>query len=257
MSGKTILLTSEQGLGDDIMFIRYARELKKRWPTCKVWFRGGILLRNLFKGVDGLDRFILGDEKPPDDYDYHCSMLSLPHRFGTTLETIPDETPYISPVEGWEEWELPLKGTSIRRIGLCWAGSPRHGKDAWRSLPPESFQSMIDTHCEKQFYSLQVGPRADECARLTNIIDLAPSITDFTDTAQAILQLDLVVTCDSAVGHLAGALEKPVWICLPHSPDWRWRLETEKSEWYPTARLFRQEKTGEWEPVLKRINEAL
>lgn len=139
------------------------------------------------------------------------------------------------------------------RIGLCWAGSPRHGKDAWRSLAPEAFQPMIDSLPDCQFYSLQVGPRADECERLHGIIDLAPMITDFTDTAQAILQLDEIACCDTAVAHLAGALGKPVRVLIPFSPDWRWRLATEESEWYPLTKLYRQSKPNDWTETLTRL----
>lgn len=265
LNGKTILITSEQGLGDDLMFIRYASELKKRWPDCRVWFGGGPLMANIFKGVDGLDFFT--PIKPSEQlYDYHCPSMSLPHRFGTTPETIPNE-PYISPVAGWKKWEFEPDydidafgdGELIeKKIGICFAGSPRHGKDAFRSLAPEAFQSMIDAHAGRhQFYSLQVGPKADEAERLKNVIDLAPTITDFTDTAQAILQLDLIVTVDTALGHLCGALGKPCFVLLPKSPDWRWMLTREDTPWYPKHKLFRQENVGDWAPVLKRISEEL
>ncbi len=147
--------------------------------------------------------------------------------------------------------------TAVKKIGLVFAGSPRHGKDAWRSIEPEAFQPLIDSHPECTFYSLQCGPRADECSRIRNVIDLAPTITDWTDTAQAILQLDLVISVDTAVVHLAGALGKPVWMLTPFSPDFRWMLTREDSAWYPHLKLFRQEKTGDWSPVLERINASL
>lgn len=259
LNGKAILLTTEQGHGDAIMFVRYAREIKKRFTDCDIVFRGDNLFRNLFKGVDGLDYFFATGEQLPE-YDYHCPIMSLPHKFGTTIETVPNETPYIRPVAGWELYsDYDGHETSLpkQRIGLVWAGSPRHGKDAFRSLQPEMLQPLIDAHPEIQFYSLQVGPKADECARLRDIIDLAPTITDWTDTAQALLQLDLLISVDTAVVHLCGALGKPCWMLTPFSPDWRWMLTREDSTWYPKMKLFRQPHQGDWATPLKRIYEAL
>lgn len=278
LSGKTILLTTEQGLGDDFQFIRYARELKKKWPDCTVWFGGGPLMQNITKGVDGLDLFLT--VKPSEQlYDYHCPTMSLPHRFGTTIQTIPNEVPYIRLRDDWPKFQIQMRvpemlderlvvqfasGTLAmptkrikKRMGICWRGSPRHGKDAWRSIEPEAFQPMIDAHPEHKFYSLQVGPRADEVSRLKNVIDLAPAITDFTDTAQALLQLDLLVSVDTALVHLAGALDVPCFMATPLSPDWRWLLEREDSPWYRRLKLFRQTKTGDWTSVLERISKEL
>lgn len=273
LNGKTILITEEQGFGDTFMFCRYWRDLKQKWPNCQIWFYGNVLYRNLLKGVDGLDRFFaagnlevssdglkrvlsLGDKI--DDFDYHCPLLSLPYQLGTTFETIPSAAPYIRPVDEWSKY-VGLRGyrRHSRHVGLCWAGSPRHGKDKWRSLEPEAFQSLIGVHPECVFYSIQCGPKAGECARLTGIIDLADTITDWSDTAQAILQLDLVISVDTATVHLAGALDKPCWMLTPHSPDWRWMLTREDSPWYPKLRLFRQPKQYDWETPLKRINEEL
>ena len=279
LTGKTLLISEEQGFGDTIMFCRYWRELKKNWADCQVWFYGNPLLRNLLKGADGLDRFISagiietlpnGTQRllaPADDlpeYDYHCPLISLPHRLGTTLESIPCEVPYIRPVPEWEHLILTKicenrdRGNlRIKKIGLCWAGSPRHGKDKWRSIEPEAFQPLINAHPEYQAYSLQCGPRAGECARLTGIVDLSETITDWTDTAQAILQLDLIISVDTGIVHLAGALNKPCWMITPYSPDWRWMLTREDSPWYPKLRLFRQPTQNDWETSLKRINEEL
>lgn len=261
LNGKTLLVLEEQGFGDTFMFCRYFSELKEKHPECEIWFRGNILYRNIAKGIIGLDRFFTVEDSLAS-MDYFIHILSLPHRFGTTLEMIQQFIPYILKQLDWGEWwptafSCRNDFAIDKRIGICWAGSPRHGKDKWRSLTPESFQPVIDAHPEIQFYSLQVGPRAWEFERLKNVIDLAPTISDFTDTAQAILQLDLVISVDTAVGHLAGALDKPCWLLLPHSPDWRWMLEREDSPWYPRHRLFRQQGDLDWEPVLQRINEEL
>jgi tetratricopeptide (TPR) repeat protein len=262
LSGKTLLLYGEQGMGDCIMFIRYARVLKDRWPTCKVKFYGFHLLMELFKGVDGLDS-AHADTQEIGEYDYHVPLMSLPHRMGTTLETIPAKVPYISAHPDWRTYLIPP--STKRKVGIVWAGSPRHGKDQWRSLKPDDFQTIIDAHPECQFYSLQMGPKAHGCPRLTNIIDLANSLGDpgiesifgWEATAQAIQQLDLVIGCDTAVIHLAGALGKPAIMACPMSPDFRWMLHRESSPWYPTLKIVRQAQRGEWQPVIERISKEL
>jgi tetratricopeptide (TPR) repeat protein len=251
LHGKTILLTTEQGFGDAIQFIRYAAELKQRW-NCQVWFYGHTLLMELFKGVTGLDRAF--DQSDVEDFDFHVPIMSLPHRLGTTLETIPANVPYIQPT-GWTPYYIPP--SDKRKVGLVWAGSPRHGKDAYRSIEPEQYQSIIDAHPECQFYTLQVGPRCMEAARLTNVICLEPHILGWEYTAQALQQLDLLITVDTACAHLAGALARPVWMLCPESPDFRWMLERETSPWYPTMRIFRQPSRNSWQPVLDRIKNEL
>lgn len=267
LDGKTILIWEEQGFGDTFMMCRFFRELKAKWPTCKVWFRGNVLYRNIAKGMSGLDLFMPVESVPMSLYDYHCPIMSLPHRLGTTHGTIPNAAPYIHPHESWTPFDLPIAqgfdGDGIegedprQRIGLCWSGSPRHGKDHFRSVAPEAFQSLIDSHPDIVLYSLQVGPRAHSCARLKGITDLAPAITDFTDTAQAIQQLDLVISVDTAIVHLAGALGKPCWMLCPFSPDWRWQLTGDTTPWYKEMRLFRQKTPGDWAHVLKRISDEL
>lgn len=251
LDGKTILLTTEQGFGDSIQFIRYAAELKQRW-NCQVWYFGHTLLMELFKGVAGLDRCF--DQSDVEDFDYHVPIMSLPHRLGTTLEAIPATVPYIQ-AAGWKPFYLPP--SDKRKIGLVWAGSPRHGKDAYRSIKPEQLQPLIDAHRECQFYSLQVGPRWEEVNRLKGVVSLADSLLGWEYTAQAIHQLDLVISVDTAVAHLAGALAKPVWMLCPHSPDFRWMLERPDSPWYPTMTIYRQPSRDSWQPVIERINKDL
>lgn len=262
LNGKTILITNEQGFGDCFHFWRYCRELKKRWPGCTVWFFGSEQTSNIAKGVDGLDHFISQFDKREQPWDYHVPLMSLPYRLGTTLETIPNEAPWISPVDGWKPYALsdhiPISSPDEnKRIGLVWAGSPRHGKDSFRSIAPESFQQLIYDHPQHQFHSLQCGPKADECARLRGVVDLAPTITDWADTAQALMQFDLLISVDTGVVHLAGAVDTPCFCLIPHSPDFRWMLTREDSPWYRKLRLFRQDKPGDWQPALDRINKAL
>lgn len=247
LDGKTLCITQEQGWGDALMFIRYAGEIKSRWPQSRVVFAVAESLHRLGLGTVGLDA-CLPDHLTPEfaalapEFDFHAPLLHLPDILGTTLETIPADCPYILPQPDW--LNLPLEPTNKRRVGLCWAGSPIHGKDKWRSMKPEQFQQFIDAAPHLQFYSLQCGPRAHEVQSMTGCVDLAQHIHDWTQTASAILQMDLVISVDTAIAHLAGALGVPCWILLPLSPDFRWMLGREDSPWYPKARLFRQGETS-------------
>lgn len=260
LDGKTLIVTQEQGWGDAIMGARYFGEIKARWPESRILFAVAPSLHNLMRGVVGLDG-CLPDHLTPEfaaacpAFDYHAPLLHLPDILATTLETIPAKCPYILPQPDW--LNLPLEASDKRRVGLCWAGSPIHGKDKWRSLKPEQFQQLIDAAPHLQFLSLQCGPRAHEVQSMNNCVDLAQHIHDWTQTATAILQMDLVISVDTAIAHLAGALGVPCWILLPLSPDWRWMLGRSDSPWYPKATLFRQEAAGEWQPVLDQIKTAL
>jgi hypothetical protein len=256
LDGKTLIVTQEQGWGDSIQFIRYASEIKACWPSCRIFFSVGDSMHRLLRGVIGLDG-CLPDHLTPEfaaacpEFDFHAPLLHLPDILGTTLETIPASHSYILPQADWID--LPLESTSKPRVGLVWAGSPIHGKDKWRSMQPGQFQRFIDAAPDTQFYSLQCGPRAHETEQLTNCINLPQHIRDWTQTASAILQMDLVISVDTAVAHLAGALGVPCWILLPSSPDWRWMLGRDDSPWYPQARLFRQETRDDWEPVINAV----
>lgn len=260
LNGKTLIISTEQGFGDQIQFIRYADLIKERWPESKALFSGSDVLKKLFQGCRGLDGWVYDHQTPEfkesnPQFDYHIPLLHLPDVMGTTADTIPSKCPYIAPQWTWAPFTLPA--SEKRKVGLVWAGSPRHGKDKFRSLEPEAFQPIIDAHPEIQFYSLQCGPRCAEVLRLKNIISLAEMIHGWEDTAQAILQMDLVVTVDTAICHLAGALGKPVWTLIPSSPDWRWQLSRTDSPWYKTMRLWRQQTRGDWQPVLNAINKEL
>lgn len=251
---RTILLVQEQGFGDAFMCIRYAREIKRLWPTAHVIFQGHELILELFRGADGVDQcctnaFDVGD------YNYYCPLFSLPHRFGTTEATIP-AAPYIRNL-GWKRFDLRERECYDRRIGIIWAGSPRHSRDDKRSIPVELFQQLIIDNSDCHFFSLQVGPREHEASKLDRIIDLAPRIFGWESTAQALDQLDLLITVDTGTAHLAGALGRPVWTLLPISPDFRWQLNREDSPWYASMRLFRQTTPGDWESVIQRVSDAL
>ncbi|MEG4075083.1 tetratricopeptide repeat protein [Microcoleus sp. Pol14C2] len=250
--GKTILLHAEQGLGDSLQFIRYAAIVKNKGGRVIVGCYPQ--LHRLFATVDGIDLLIVKGEPLPE-FDVQAPMLSLPYIIGTKLETIPANTAYLSPPAGAEFTLLPDR---TLKVGIVWAGNPKHRKNKQRSCSLSQFLPLLDVS-GVSFYSLQKEVSEADRALLnqTPIVDLSPYFGDLADTAAAIAKLDLVISVDTAVAHLAGALGKPVWILLAFSPDWRWLLEREDSPWYPTARLFRQHQRGDWEEVFDRVAEAL
>jgi tetratricopeptide (TPR) repeat protein/glycosyltransferase involved in cell wall biosynthesis len=252
LQGKTVLLHAEQGLGDSIQFIRYIAIVKQQGG--KIIVDCYPQLRRLFAMIDGIDLLIVRGEPLPE-FDVQVPMLSLPYVLGTKLATIPATTAYLSPPAGAEFALLPDRNL---KVGIVWAGNPKHRKNMQRSCGLGKFLPLLDVS-GVTFYSLQKEVLEADRALLnqTPIVDLSPHFGDLADTAAAIAKLDLVITVDTAVAHLAGALGKPVWILLAFSPDWRWLLEREDSPWYPTARLFRQRERGDWQGVFERVAEAL
>lgn len=253
LDGQTLLIWQEQGWGDSIQFIRYAEGIKLIWPNSRIVFCGGDYMHSLMRSVKGVDNCV--ESAKGAAFDYHIPMLHLPDVFRTSLETVPANIPYITPQAHWIPFDVPPSDKP--KVALCWAGNALHGKDKWRSMAPEQFQRFIDAAPHCQFYSLQCGPRAHEAEEMRNIIGLAPTICDWTQTANALLQMDLLITVDTAVAHLAGALGKPVWILLANSPDWRWMLTRTSSPWYPKARLFRQPQKDDWETPINEVMGAI
>jgi len=186
-------------------------------------------------------------------------MLSLPLAFAIEMSTIPGQTPYLYPDPALREvWRQRLQEAPLR-IGLAWAGSQQHGFNRWRSIPLAQIAPLTNLE-GTTFYSLQTGEAAEQVKQLevpARLVDLRDELQDFADTAAIVANLDLVITVDTAVAHLAGALGKPVWILVSNAPDWRWFLEREDSPWYPTARLFRQSTHGNWQEVLARLEREL
>ena len=255
IDGKTILLHSDQGMGDAIFFCRYVPLLAARGARVIVEVEAP--LRALMSGLTGVSQCISKTEAAPD-FDLHCPMSSLPLAFETRLATIPGTTPYLGvPAQG-EEWEARLPPRDRPRIGLAWSGNPRHGNDRNRSIALKGLAPLLDLPA--RFVSLQTDVRPDDAVTLraqSRMLDLGSTLTNFAETAALILRLDLVISVDTSVAHLAGALGKPVWILLPFSPDWRWLLDRQDSPWYPTARLFRQSKTRAWQSVVADVRDAL
>ncbi|TAF01407.1 MAG: tetratricopeptide repeat protein [Oscillatoriales cyanobacterium] len=252
LNGQTILLRCEQGLGDAIQFVRYAAIVRQKGG--KVIISCYQELKRLFKQIPGIEQVAVRVEELPD-FQVQAPLMSLPHILGTTLDNIPANVPYLAAPPNWQ---FSLNCDRNFKVGIVWAGSSEHLKDFVRSSDFSYFLKFLDIP-GVSFYSLQKEVSADDRSLLTqtSVIDLSDNLNDFADTAAVISQLDLVICVDTAVAHLAGALGKPVWILLSFMPDWRWMLAREDSPWYPTARLFRQSKPGDWDGVGDRIKTAL
>jgi hypothetical protein len=192
-------------------------------------------------------------------FEWHCPVSSLPLAFATRLDTIPSATPYLpSPATSLvQAWEDRLGPRAKLRVGLVWSGSPTHTNDVNRSTSLRSLSRILDV--DATFISLQTDPRPGDRAQLeqTDIVDLTTHLTDFAETAALVSCLDVVITVDTSVAHLAGALGRPTWILLPWTPDYRWLLDREDSPWYPTMRLFRQTATRDYTSVLDRVRSEL
>ncbi len=251
--GKTLLVHAEQGAGDAIQFIRFAGLLDQRGAQVIVECHPA--LKRLFSTVAGASNVLARGEVLPA-FDFHVPLLSLPHLLGTTLETIPSKTPYLSLPPHSTRQVLACEPRA-QRVGLVWKGNPAHRLDAVRSISFPLFESILDVP-GVSFFSLQVPaePNTNAAAKAT-LTDLSPRLKDYTDTAAVLNELDLLITVDTSVAHLAGALGKPVWLLLPFVPDWRWLLAREDSPWYPSIRLFRQPAPGDWQTVLKSVRRAL
>ena len=218
-------------------------------------------LIGLLRGFPGIDELVEynPDEKSSVSFDVFTSLLEMPNIFGTTLESIPAEVPYIhadrARVEYWRT-KIPQSGF---KVGLVWAGSPAHGNDRYRSCRLECFAPLTKIGAVR-LYGLQAGEAAaqmDELAGTMPVTNLSKELKDFADTAAAIENLDLVISVDTSVLHLAGAMGKATWALLPFAPEWRWMLNRQDSPWYPTMKLFRQDTWNGWDGVFRRVAEEL
>lgn len=256
IAGRTILLHVEQGIGDTLQFVRYAPLLARRGARVIVLCQPP--LKRLLMEMDDIS--VVADGEPLPGFDLHLPLMSLPRLFGTTLATIPADVPYLrtDPVDV-RAWNGRLGGKDQFKIGLVWAGNRRHLNDRNRSCTLEALAPLAAVPGIR-LYNLQKGEAATEIRNApTNMdfVDLNGELVDFADTAAVITCLDLVITVDTAVAHLAGALARPAWLLLPFAPDWRWMLAREDSPWYPSLRLFRQNQAGDWGGVLTAVINAL
>jgi tetratricopeptide (TPR) repeat protein len=251
LEGKVILLHAEQGYGDSIQFCRYAPLVTAQGARVVLGVPGA--LRKLMLTLDGVAEVVA--QTPLPEFDCHCPLLSLPMALGTRLDNIPATIPYLrGDPAAREVWNGRLGRRVAPRVGLVWSGRPTHTNDANRSVALRDLLPL--TGFEAQWVSLQKDIRLGDVPAITSMRDLrrfGEELTDFADAAALLSELDLLITVDTAMAHLAGALGIPVWILLPHVADWRWLQEREDSPWYPTARLFRQRQAGDWGSVIQRV----
>jgi Flp pilus assembly protein TadD len=255
-SGKTILLVSEQGLGDTIQFVRYAPLVAAR--GAQVLLLCAADLQPLMQTIEGIAAiFTPADELPP--FDAYAPLASLPGLFDTMLETIPAQVPYLrADADRIAKWRARLGDANVLKVGIVWGGSPAHQNDRSRSCTLADFAPLSEVE-EVVLYSLQKGAAAAQVASppAMRFFHLGEELNDFSDTAAVLECLDLLIAVDTSVVHLAGALARPVWTLLARGPDWRWMLERDDSPWYPTMRLLRQPRPGAWKPVFERAKSDL
>jgi hypothetical protein len=248
-------LHADQGYGDAIQYCRYAPLLQAR--GARVIVEAPSALRSLMDSLKGVDEWTTrGDPAPP--FDFQCPFSNLPGAFRSDLTSIPGRVPYLGVDKKVQNrWAKRLGRHRTFRVGLSWSGSPGHLNDRHRSVPLAELMRLKDTGAE--FVSLQKELRESDPSLISTLCrwNFAPELSDFSDTAAVISQLDLVISVDTAVAHLAGALGKPVWILLPYVPDWRWMLDRNDSPWYPTARLYRQATLGRWEGAVTTVHQGL
>jgi Flp pilus assembly protein TadD len=255
LNGARILLHAEQGLGDSIQFVRYLPMVKQRGG--RITLACPRELVSLFNQLPDAEQVVPIDQPLPD-FDFHSPLVSLPRVLGTRLETIPAAIPYLKadPIRS-AHWRERIPADRRRKIGLVWSGQPAHPNDRNRSIPLTALSPLAQLS-GIQFFSLQKGKAKEQSSSWpVELTDWTDQLSDFAETAALMENLDLVITVDTAVAHLAGAMGKPVWILLPLAPDWRWLLRREDSPWYPTARLFRQSAAGDWTAPVARVAEAL
>lgn len=257
LKGERVLVLGEQGFGDAIQFARFAEAIAARGGTA-LW-ETPAPLAELLSTATGVDQVVVEGEPLPT-HDLHIPMFDLLAALSVETDTLPGRVPYLGadPTRA-ERWEDRIPETGRLRVGLVWAGRPTHRNDRNRSIDLEILKPLLHLPAA-DFYALQVGERAGDITRTGlqhDLIDLSPRLQDFADTAAAIAQLDLIISVDTSVVHVAGALGQPAWVLIPFAPDWRWGLGRSESPWYPSLRLWRQDSPGDWTGVIDNIARAL
>jgi tetratricopeptide (TPR) repeat protein/GR25 family glycosyltransferase involved in LPS biosynthesis len=255
LKGKTILLHCEQGAGDSIQCIRYAKWVGDL--AAKVIVEAPKSLVRLFMSVEGVDEIVEAGKQLPD-FDFHCPLMSLPLAFNSSPKDVPNKVPYLLKDASLEDqWKTRLGDKKKKRVGLAWRGSRTHGNDRQRSLAFASFVNCLPNDFE--YISLQKEVREEDVASLkqSQVRCFENDISDFADTAALCALMDLVITVDTSVAHLAGALGQQTWLLLPHVPDWRWMLSRDDTPWYPTVKLLRQNEQKNWDSVIKQVSHGL
>ncbi|NJD87506.1 MAG: tetratricopeptide repeat protein [Betaproteobacteria bacterium] len=256
LAGRTLYVRVEQGHGDTLQFARFLPALADR--GARVVLEAASVLAEILRSVD--PRVTLVEPGTfPAGIDCYVNLMSVPRWLGVGLDAIPNPPPYLAVDEAKvRRWRERLAGAAGRTVGIVWGGNPAHHNDRNRSCALAALSGLLDLEGHRWF-SLQVGPRARELAQLAHprLVDLGPELATYAETAAAVSALDLVVSVDTSVVHLAGALGRPAWVMLPKAPDWRWLLDREDSPWYPSLRLFRQKAAGDWRGVIDDVRNAL
>jgi Tfp pilus assembly protein PilF len=253
-SGKTILLHAEGGRGDALNFIRFVPQVAQR--GAKLILECQPALVTLFDRLPGLDR-VIARGQPLPEVDWHIPLQGLPHVLRITVENVPNKVPYLwAPADRVRKWADRLAGQTKLRVGLVWAGMKHPGRD-WRTRTIDIFAPLAEVPGVK-FFSLQTGEDSRQAPpNGMDWADFSTELNDFAETAALVQNLDLVVSVDTSVAHLAGALAKPVWVLIPLQSDFRWLLERTDTPWYPTMRLFRQRNKEVWTDVIEHMAQAL
>jgi hypothetical protein len=257
LAGRTIFLHAEQGFGDAIQFVRYVPMVvaRARAEGGRVMLGCRHQLSRLFE-IPGVDAIVQLGQALPSPVDVQCPLMSLPMVFGTTLETIPNAVPYLAaPADRVDAWRRRVDddgtGSNVR-VGLAWAGNPALARDRIRSAAFRDF-APLSTVPNVAFYGLQLGRDDRDDTPRPRLIDHTERLTDWTETAALVANLNLVISVDTGVAHLAGALAQPTWTLLPFAGEWRWLTDRTDSPWYPTVRLFRQQRGGDWSGVIREV----
>ncbi|MGZ5801260.1 MAG: tetratricopeptide repeat protein [Burkholderiaceae bacterium] len=253
LSGKTILVHAEQGFGDTLQFARFLPMLVRKYDAQEVILECQPELTRLLANVQGVTKIVAGGMEALPPFDVHIPLLSLPLIFETRLGNIPADVPYIAaPLQAIQQWQSRLAAETRPKIGLVWAGNPNNAIDARRSFHAHVLVPLlaIPDIC---FISLQKATSDKARSSELRLINWTDELMDFVDTAALIAQLDLVISTDTAVAHLAGAMGKPVWLLNSFESEWRWMLEQSDCAWYPSMRIFRQPKPGDWETVIRQV----
>jgi tetratricopeptide (TPR) repeat protein len=257
LAGRTILLHAEQGFGDTVQFVRYAPLLAR--AGAKVMLEVQPELKELLSRLDGLAAVIArGDKLPP--FDLHCPLASLPLAMRTEIATIPAEFPYLKASgQSLARWRSRLEALPSPRVALAWSGQPTHANDRNRSIALAELERLIAMP-EFHFVSVQRDLRpadAEQLAGDPRVMHVGSELADFADTAAVLSLVDIAISVDTSVAHVAGALGRPAFVLLPFQPDWRWTLDREASPWYPKVALFRQQRAGDWSGAIERVRAAL
>jgi hypothetical protein len=256
LNGRTILLFAEQGFGDTIQFIRYAPLVAQLGG--RVILQCPPELSRLLQDVPGIEQIITRSDSLPA-FDLHYPLMSLPLAFGTELDSIPLQIPYLTPDPALtKQWQARIaRAPQGFKVGLAWAGSPKLKGDRLRSINLQQLSPLFEIPGVDLLSLQKREPAKQPSSAALKLIDWTQDLRDFADTAALIANLDLVIAVDTAVVHLAGALGKPVWVLLPFAADWRWMLNRTDSPWYPTMRLFRQTENGDWSGPVKSVADSL